>query len=383
MQIDTLKTETSTVQTAIDTGIPAMNTEVQQEAGTMTDVNAYREKLKALPEVQHLTDQIDINDANTVTTFGAEPSNELSKVSDKLLNSMKNVNSDSASQMLAQLTKIMDKFDIKEIEDPEKAAKAPALAKLFKKASDSLQKLFEKYETMGKEVDRIYVILNQYQEDIKRSNSELAEMYKANIEYYTALEKYIAAGELGVGEIQKYSDSLSGNTDMDDNQKSMAQQKLALMKNMLEQRVYDLRIAENVALQTAPMIQSMEQSNFNLMMSIQSAFVTTLPIFKSCLISAMQLKQQAIQQKSISQLNDKTNELIMRNAQNNAKQSVAIAKMSNTSGVQIETLQKSYDTIKQGIADTKAITEQMAQERQSNTGRLEDMKHEMKQNGWA
>lgn len=379
MNFDTLE-QPATTNTTLDT---SQSTEVVTVDETMTNTSEYREKLKQLPEVQQMTDEIDVNDANSIVQFGAAPSQELSKISDQLLNTMKTTSNSEANEMLYQLTKIMDKFDIKEVEDPEKAVAKSRLGHLFQKASDSLQKLFEKYDNMGKEVDKIYMILNQFQSDIRKSNVDLERMNDANIEYYKSLEKYIAAGEIGVEEIKNYTASVAQRTDIDENEKAMMQQKLDTMQNMLEQRVYDLRIAENLALQTSPMIQSMEKSNFNLMSSIQSAFVTTLPIFKNCLISAMQLKQQAVQARSISQLNDKTNELIMRNATNNAKQSVAIAKMANNSGVKIETLQKSYETIKRGIADTKAITEQMSEQRKTNTQTLEDMKAEIKTKGWG
>lgn len=379
MNFDTLE-QPATTNTTLDT---SQSTEVVAVDETMNNTSEYREKLKQLPEVQQMTDEIDVNDANSIVQFGAAPSQELSKISDQLLNTMKTTSNSEANEMLYQLTKIMDKFDIKEVEDPEKAVAKSRLGHLFQKASDSLQKLFEKYDNMGKEVDKIYMILNQFQSDIRKSNVDLEKMNDANIEYYKSLEKYIAAGELGVEEIKNYAASVAQRTDIDENEKTMMQQKLDTMQNMLEQRVYDLRIAENLALQTSPMIQSMEKSNFNLMSSIQSAFVTTLPIFKNCLISAMQLKQQAVQARSISQLNDKTNELIMRNASNNAKQSVAIAKMANSSGVKIETLQKSYETIKRGIADTKAITEQMSEQRKTNTQTLEDMKAEIKTKGWG
>lgn len=379
MNFDTLE-QPATTNATLDT---SQSTEVVAVDETMNNTSEYREKLKQLPEVQQMTDEIDVNDANSIVQFGAAPSQELSKISDQLLNTMKTTSNSEANEMLYQLTKIMDKFDIKEVEDPEKAVAKSRLGHLFQKASDSLQKLFEKYDNMGKEVDKIYMILNQFQSDIRKSNVDLEKMNDANIEYYKSLEKYIAAGEIGVEEIKNYAASVAQRTDIDENEKAMMQQKLDTMQNMLEQRVYDLRIAENLALQTSPMIQSMEKSNFNLMSSIQSAFVTTLPIFKNCLISAMQLKQQAVQARSISQLNDKTNELIMRNASNNAKQSVAIAKMANNSGVKIETLQKSYETIKRGIADTKAITEQMSEQRKTNTQTLEDMKAEIKTKGWG
>lgn len=372
MQFDNMGMQTQTQDVSLDLQ--------KQVTDTMSDTNSYRERLKQLPEVQNLTNEINIQDMNTIAAFGTKPSEELSKISDELLNSMKNVHADEASQMLNQLTKIMDKFDIKEIEDPEKAVSG--FQKLFGRAKDSLQRMFEKYDTMGKEVDRIYAILNQYKSDIQKSNTMLGKLHKANLQYYEQLEKYIAAGELGLVEIDDYKNSLA-NSNQSPEQIAMMQQKLDTMRNMLEQRVYDLRIAENVAMQTSPMIQTMENSNFNLMNSIQSAFITTLPVFKNCLIQAVQLKQQSIQQKSISQLNEKTNELLMRNAQNNANQSVAIAKMANSGAIRIETLQASYDTIKKGIEDTKAITEQMSAERAKNTQTLEGIKSEMRKNGWA
>lgn len=368
--------------TGQEASLSLQNETKNEIAETMATAEAYRERLKLLPEVQNLTSEIDIQDGNTIAVFGAKPSEELSKISDDLLHSMKAVRADEASAMLDQLSRIMDKFDIKEIEDPEKAAKPNALGKLFKKAGASLSKLFEKYDNMGKEVDKIYVILNQYKSDIQKSNDMLDRLFKANTQYYEQLEKYIAAGELGVVEIEEYSASLASSGQAPETI-AMQQQKLELMKNMLEQRVYDLRVAENVAMQTSPMIQTMEKSNFNLMTSIQSAFITTLPVFKNCIISAMQLKQQAIQQRSISALNDRTNEMLLRNARNNANQSIATARMANQNAIRIDTLQQSYDTIKKGIADTKEIEQKMAQERQQNTSTLESMKAEMRSKGWA
>ena len=42
---------------------------------------------------------------------------------------------------------------------------------------------------------------------------------------------------------------------------------------MLEQRVQDLRTAENVAMQSIPMLKTMEFSNYNLVRKINSAFI--------------------------------------------------------------------------------------------------------------
>lgn len=352
-----------------------------QKPEVLADNSAYKQKLRAMKEVQDLTNEINIQDTNSILAFGQKPSEEISKMSDQLLSSMRAVNAEEASQMLVQLTKIMDKFDIKEIEDPEQAQSF--LKKMFKKAQDTVEKLFAKYDDMGKEVDKIYVILKQYENDIHKTNDNLEKQYKANVSFFEQLEKYIVAGEIGMEEIDAYSAQVSADTSLNEQERQMQVQKLGIVKDMLSQRVYDLQVAENVAMQTCPMIQTMQMSNFNLMRKINSSFIITLPIFKQCLVQAIQLKRQEIQAKSIKQLDEKTNELLLRNAQNTAQQSVNIAKMAGGSSIQIETLKTTYETIKNGIEETKKINEELAMKRQQDSAELENMKADMKTKGFV
>ena len=58
---------------------------------------------------------------------------------------------------------------------------------------------------MGEEVDKIYVELRKYEEEIKQSNRNLETMFESNVNYYHQLVKYILAGEQGCREIQDYS----------------------------------------------------------------------------------------------------------------------------------------------------------------------------------
>ena len=98
-------------------------------------------------------------------------------------------------------------------------------------------------------------------------------------------------------------------------------------------------------------------------------------------MQAVQLKRQAIQAKAMQELDNKTNELLLRNAQNTAQQSTNIARMSGGSSIQIETLQKTYATIKEGIEETKQVQEELASKRSQDSLVLEQMKQEMKQKG--
>lgn len=347
----------------------------------MQDTNSYKEQLKLLPEVQALTEEINVNDMNTILKFGQTPSAELSKISDELLSTVKNPHQSEASQMLSQLTAIMDKCDLEEISDPEK--QQGMFAKIFKKAQDQLEKIFAKYDNVAKELDKVTVLLKQYENEIARSNVDLERMQKANQQYFTALEKYVAAGELGLIEIDNYKASLQASNTMSPDELRMTLQKLDMMKDMLAQRTNDLLIAENVALQTQPMLSTMQQANFNLQRKINSAFIISLPIFKNAIIQAIQLKKQAIQAKAMKDLDEKTNELLMRNAQNTANQSVKIAQMASGSSISLQTLEQTYATIQKGIEDTRRITEEMAAKRASDSAALESMKADMKTKGFV
>lgn len=368
------------VATGQQTENAGIDLEKPEMPAEMQDNSAYKENLKKLPEVQNLTNEIDIQDSNTILRFGQKPSEQISALSDELLHSMKGIRAEECSRMLTQLTKIMDKFDIQEIKDPEEAK---GLQKLFSRVKDNVEKLFEKYDNMGKEVDKVSVILRQYESDIQKANDNLQRMYQANNEFYTQLEKYIAAGELGVVEIENYRAQISADPNIPDNQKQMQISQLDMMRDTLAQRVHDLEIAENVAMQTCPMIQMMQRSNMNLLRKINSSFIITLPIFKQCLIQAIQLKRAAIQSKAMKDLDEKTNELWARNAQSTAQQSVSIARQAGTSAIDVATLEKSYQTITQGITDTEAINKELENQRKQDSVKLQNMKADMQSKGFA
>ena len=145
---------------------------------------------------------------------------------------------------------------------------------------------------------------------------------------------------------------------------------------MLEQRTQDLRTAESVAMQSIPMIKTMEYTNMNLVRKINSAFIITLPVFKQALAQAIMLKRQRIQADAMSALDEKTNEMLIKNARNTAEQSKLTARMASGSSIKVETLETTWRTIVNGIEETKQIQENARQQRIADQQRLENMKTE-------
>lgn len=234
-----------------------------------------------------------------------------------------------------------------------------------------------KYNTMGNEVDKIYVQLKQYESEIKQANHRLDQMFEANVNYYHDLVKYILAGELGCEQIRSYikeREEALASTGDNSIQFELTNLNNALM--ILEQRTQDLRISENVAMQSIPMIKTMEFSNLNLVRKINSAFIITLPVFKQALAQAVMLKRQRLQAESMAALDAKTNEMLIKNAKNTVAQSKITAQLASGSSIKVETLETTWRTIMNGIEETKAIQENARKQREEDKKRLAVLKDE-------
>ena len=144
----------------------------------------------------------------------------------------------------------------------------------------------------------------------------------------------------------------------------------------MEQRTQDLRTAESVAIQSIPMIKTIEFSNMNLVRKINSAFIITLPVFKQALAQAIMLKRQKIQAESMAELDKKTNELLVKNAKNTVEQSKLTARLASGSSIKIETLETTWRTIVNGIDETRAIQETARKQRVDDAARLQSIKQE-------
>ena len=323
-------------------------------------------------EVDALVSKIELDNLDSIVTFGGEVATEISKSSDLVLNSMNIAQIEETSKMLGVLANIMSKFDIEEIkQDPG------LFDKLFGGIKKQLDKIMTKYQTMGGEIDKIYVELKGYEGEIKETNKKLNTMFDSNVNYYHDLLKYILAGEQGCKELEG---AIADKTaEMERTGDKSIQFELTTLNNalmMLEQRTQDLRVAENVAMQTIPMLKTMEFSNINLIRKINSAFIITLPIFKQSLAQAIMLKRQRLQAEALSELDKKTNEMILKNATNTVEQAKLTAQMASGSSIKVDTLEKSWKTIVNGIEETKRIQDDARRQRAEDKVKLENIKNE-------
>ena len=349
-----------------------------ETTGVLTEdkVSEIKLALRNEPEVQQLANSIDERDQIQILEFGKEPAVQISKFSDQILNNMRTTKVEDSGELLKQLGRIMDKFDKKDFEEASKGF----FGKLFKKGEKMMDKLFGKYQSMGQEIDKVYVEISKYQTEMVDSTTMLDNMYEQNYQYYLTLEKYAVAGGMKSEELKtNVLPQIEARATAGDQLATMQLDSLRNAIDLLDQRVYDLEMAKMVALQTAPQIRLLQRGNTKLIGKINSAFVTTIPIFKNGLIQAVAAKRQKLVADSMSELDRRTNEMLVKNAQNISQQSVDIARLAGSPSIKIETIEESWNIIIKGMQETKSIEEENKRLREEGTKKLEQLQNNFKQ----
>ncbi|WP_406834697.1 toxic anion resistance protein [Lactococcus lactis] len=335
------------------------------------------EKQKALMtdyQVLQLARQMDLKDSVAIMDLGKEPADAISSFASQILNGLSVADTLGSTKLMDQLGKIMDQFDMQEVMGEKKKG----LAGFLQNKARDLKRLLAKYQSLGGEIDKVYQELVKYEADTKQSIKTMKELAEQNINYSDNLDGYIATGYVLQNQLnQEIIPALEKKVAAGD---EMANIQLSQMRAALEavdRRTADLEMSKTTAILTGPQIDLIQKNNVLLLAQLHSAFITTIPQFKMAMIQAVTLQKQKNTQAGLAALNERNNELIRRNAQNLATNSVTIAKAANQTSISVETLQFAFDTMKQAIVDTKAIDVQAKQDRATARQKLNQMETEI------
>lgn len=338
----------------------------------MSQIRKRQLALKEEPQVQALAEKIDVKNQIAILEFGKETVTEISKFSDRMLSTIRTSKLEKSSALISNLNKIMDRFDPKDFKDEKKGF----ISKIFSKGKEQLQRILSKYETMNKEIDAVYNEIMKYEVEMKQNTIELEQMYDQNLRYFQSLSEHIAAVEVKVENLVPQLTTLEARANEGDQEAIMELESLRRAIELLEQRKYDLEMAQQVSFQSAPQIRLMQQGNNHLIGKINSAFVTTIPIFKQGIIHAVTLRRQKLVSDSMSELDKRTNEMLMKNAENIRQNSVNIARSAGQPSIKIETIEQTWQTIMSGIEETKQIQAETIRNREEGRKRIEKLQIE-------
>ena len=371
MKKEILKKENEEVVEIIDENEKKEENLLNLEKPAILEEN-YQITRKQSDEVKSLVREIDVNNSATILNFGSKPAEELSRISNEILSSSKNVENIEATKIIKNLSKIIEKVDISDFEKPPRK-EGGILSKIFNRGKNFL----EKYENVNKEIEVITQELLNYKASLEKDQDDLKKLYEVVSKHSVEINDYILATELAEEEVKRKLDDIINTVNVDENDKNREIARTQGLLDMVSQKKYDLETVKAVSLQTLPMIEIMAGNNIGLARKLQSSLITTLPLFENAIVLALQTKKQILLKNTFTTLDKATEDLMKRNAVNITKTAVDIAKVSNTSPISIETLKQNFEVVQKGIKEIRDLREKARIDREKNIEEIHNFNAKM------
>ena len=149
--------------------------------------------------------------------------------------------------------------------------------------------------------------------------------------------------------------------------------------NRFEKKVHDLKLSKTIAIQTAPQIRLIQNNDKVLVDKIQTAILSTIPLWKSQIVIALGLERQRNVLELQRSVTDATNELLTKNAELLRQNSVDVARESERGVVDLETLKKVNSDLITTIEETIKIQRQGREARLDAERELAGIEDQLKQ----
>lgn len=304
-------------------------------------------------KVETIKNSLDLRDSGATLQFGAAAQKDIAEFSDGVLSRVRAKDSGEVGALLGDLVSKIKGFEPEE--EKSFLQKIPILGSALGKAGD----MMAQYQTLSAQIDRIEASLDKSRVDMMKDIAAFDGLYEKNLDYFKALQLYIVAGEEKLDEMNgtvlpKLRRQAAESTD------PMAAQVVSDFEasvTRFEKKLHDLKLSKIIAIQTAPQIRLIQNSDKDLVDRIQSAIYNTIPLWKNQIVIALGLTRQ---QKVISQqraVSDTTNELLKKNAALLKQNSIEVARENERGIVDIETVKQVNADLVSTLEETIRIQE--------------------------
>jgi len=328
-------------------------------------------------QIDKIIAEIDIKDTKSIIYFGSKAQEELTVISDKMLEGVKNKDLGSAGGDLNAMVATLRGFDVDAL-DPNK--KPGFFARLFGKAKPVVQFL-QKYEEVRKQIDGITDKLDTHKTTLLQDITMLDKLYEANLKYFHNLDYYIAAGEEKLKQLdeQVIPDKVKQTESSEAVIEAQELRDLRSARDDLERRIHDLRLTRQVAMQSLPGIRLVQDNDKGLVNKINSTIVNTIPLWRQQLATAVAIYRSSDAAKTLQAATDLTNDLLEANAEN-LKDANALTREQLERGVfDLESVKKANATLIETINESLKIADEGKKMRAEAVKQLEQCEAELRQ----
>ncbi len=319
---------------------------------------------------------MDMDDRNSILFFGSSAQEDMSTISESMLEGVKNKDLGNASKSLNEVVVAIKGFDIDEL-NPNK--KPSFMDRLFGKAKPVAQFL-SKYDDVRAQINEITDKLEDHKTQLLTDIISLDKLYDANLDYFHKLELYIKAGEEKLLQLNESVLPAMATKAEENPDKILLAQELRDMRGArddLDRRVHDLRLTRQVSMQSLPSIRLIQENDKALITKINSTLINTVPLWKNQLAQAVTIFRMSDSAETVKKATDLTNELLEANAENLRQGNAEVRKQIERGIFDVDSVRKANDTLIATINDSLQIAEEGRTARNKAVIELKEMETEL------
>ena len=372
----------NTVQAATQTAAPAVavipGTEIVPEKTIAQEIVPYAQvETVEKQELDQIIQEINTNDRTSIVFFGSKAQEQMSSISESMLEGVRNKDLGGASASLNEMVVAIKGFDVDEL-DPNR--KLGFFARLFGKAKPVVAFL-SKYDDVRKQINSITDHMEEHKTQLLTDIISLDKLYEANLDFFHKLELYIAGGEEKLrmmNEVEIPALEASATAEGADMLQAQALRDLRSARDDLDRRVHDLRLTRQVAMQSLPSIRLVQENDKTLINKINSTLINTVPLWKNQLAQAVTIFRMSDAADTVKKATDLTNDLLESNATNLRTANVEVRKQMERGIFDIESVRKANQELIGTINDSLEIAEEGRTKRASAATELQLLEGELK-----
>lgn len=256
--------------------------------------------------------ELNIKDSNSIIFFGARAQEQLTSISENMLEGVRSKDTGPAGAALSEMLTRLRGFKVDDLDPKNK----PGFLSRLLGSANPVARFVQQYEDVRKQIDSVSNRLDSHKNKLMEDIVKLDKLYDANLAYYYTLADYIAAGEemlrrLDGEVIPAMAKAAEGGADM---LKAQELRDMRSMRDDLERRVHDLKLTRQVAMQSLPSIRLVQENDKSLVTKINSTMANTIPLWKQQLAQAVTIYRAGEAAKTVKEATDLTNELLKKNA---------------------------------------------------------------------
>jgi len=268
-------------------------------------------------EITRRMNEIEIDDTNSIVSFGSSAQAELQQISQAMLGGVRNKDVGPAGDSLRNIVTTIRGFSVSELDVRRKRSWWERLLG----RSAPFANFVAKFESVQGQIDKITDDLLRHEHALLKDIKSLDMLYEKTLQFYDELALYIAAGMAKLEELDSVTiPAMAKKVDAaPENEGVMQAQQLRdlrMARDDLERRVHDLKLTRQVTMQSLPSIRLVQENDKSLVTKINSTLVNTVPLWETQLAQAVTIQRSAEAASAVREANDLTNELLTANAKN-------------------------------------------------------------------